>query len=158
MTRVYIGLGSNLGARDEHLRAAHQALARCGRVVRASRRYASAPVGYLDQPAFLNQVAELETALSPRALLEALQRIERELGREPGFRNGPRVIDLDILLYGDEAVREPGLEIPHPRMTQRAFVLRPLAELIDRLQDRPMEEWLAAVAGQDATPIEEGRG
>lgn len=156
MPHVYIGLGSNLGDRGAHLRAALTALSGCGRVLRTSRRYLSAPLGHLDQPTFLNQVAELETALPPRALLAALKALERELGREPGFRNGPRVIDLDILLYDDEIRHEPGLVVPHPRMLERAFVLRPLAELIGELQDRPMADWLAAVADQDAEPIEEG--
>jgi 2-amino-4-hydroxy-6-hydroxymethyldihydropteridine diphosphokinase len=153
---VYIGLGSNLGVPAANLRSAIAALARHGRVRRTSRRYRSAPVGYLDQPAFLNQVVELETALPPRALFHALKDIEQELGRGPGFRNGPRIIDLDILLYDELEVNDPDLRIPHPRMLERAFVLRPLAELTDRVAGRPVETLLAAVAGQDASPLEDG--
>jgi 2-amino-4-hydroxy-6-hydroxymethyldihydropteridine diphosphokinase len=154
---AYIGLGSNLGARAANLRAALAAIGRLGRVLRTSRRYRTAPVGYRDQPEFLNQVAELETELTPRALLGGLQRIERELGRVATFRNGPRRIDLDILLYDAVEVHEVDLCIPHPRLCERAFVLRPLAELIDELGGKPMTDWLPAVAGQVAAPLEEGK-
>lgn len=153
---AYIGLGSNLGVPAVNLKSAIAALGRCGRVQRTSRRYRSAPVGFLEQPAFLNQVVELETALPPRELFRALKEIERELGRGPGFRNGPRIIDLDILLHDELEVSDPDLRIPHPRMTERAFVLRPLAELTDRVAGRPIAGLLAAVADQDASPLEDG--
>lgn len=91
--------------------------------------YRSAPVGYPDQPDFWNVVVRAETDLAPAALLDRLKRIEREMGRRPSFRNAPRVIDLDILLYGMRTLRTASLEIPHPRMLERGFVLRPLAEL-----------------------------
>ena len=158
MALVYIGLGSNLGGPAAKLRAALAAIGRHGRVLRTSRRYRTAPVGYRDQPEFLNQVAELETELTPRALFSELQRIEHELGREPTFRNGPRRIDLDILLYDAVEVHDADLCIPHPRLRERAFVLRPLAELIAELDGKPMAYWLQVVAGQAASPLEEGKG
>ncbi len=105
-------------------------LRRLGRVVRVSPFYRSKAWGVTDQPDFLNAVALLETSLTPRALLAALKEIERALGRVPTFRWGPRAIDLDILTYGDAIVHERDLQIPHPRMRERAFVLAPLADLI----------------------------
>jgi 2-amino-4-hydroxy-6-hydroxymethyldihydropteridine diphosphokinase len=103
-------------------------------VVRVSTLRQTEPVGYLDQPRFVNAAAELETSLSPRALLDALLAVERELGRtREGPRFGPRTIDLDLLVYGDRVVDEPGLEIPHPRMHERRFALEPLAELAPAL-------------------------
>jgi 2-amino-4-hydroxy-6-hydroxymethyldihydropteridine diphosphokinase len=104
-------------------------------VVAASRIYESDPVGYTDQPRFWNLVLAIETELGAHALLERIIEIERALGRERSFRNAPRNIDIDILLYGDAVLAEPGLTIPHPRMTQRAFVLKPLLELAPELTD-----------------------
>jgi 2-amino-4-hydroxy-6-hydroxymethyldihydropteridine diphosphokinase len=132
MAVVHIGLGANLGDREATIRAALERLdAEEGiEVVRVSLLRETDPVGYADQPPFLNGVAELETELSPGELLERLLAVERDLGRvRQGPRYGPRTIDLDLLLYGDAVVDEPGLEIPHPRMTERRFVLEPLAEL-----------------------------
>jgi 2-amino-4-hydroxy-6-hydroxymethyldihydropteridine diphosphokinase len=132
MAVVHIGLGANLGDREATIRAALERLdAEEGiEVVRVSLLRETDPVGYADQPRFLNGVAELETELSPGELLERLLAVERDLGRvRQGPRYGPRTIDLDLLLYGDAVVDEPGLEIPHPRMTERRFVLEPLAEL-----------------------------
>lgn len=132
MPLVYIGLGANLGNREVTIRAA---LARLGAhdeidVVRVSTLRVTDPVGYADQPRFLNGAAAVETTLGPRELLEHMLAVERNLGRlRDGARFGPRTIDLDLLLYGDAVVSEPGLEIPHPRLTERAFVLEPLAEL-----------------------------
>lgn len=154
MARVYLGLGSNLGDRHGHLDLALAALAPLGTVRRTSRRYRTAPIGFLEQPEFLNQVAELETALDARQLLDRLKRIEARLGRATAFRNAPRVIDLDILLYDDAEIDEPGLRVPHPRLRERAFVLRPLAELVDRVGDLSMTELLAHVADQHAEPID----
>jgi 2-amino-4-hydroxy-6-hydroxymethyldihydropteridine diphosphokinase len=132
MAVVHIGLGANLGDREATIRAALERLdAEEGiEVVRVSSLRETDPVGYEDQPPFLNGVAELETELPPGQLLERLLAVERDLGRvRQGPRYGPRTIDLDLLLYGDAVVDEPGLEIPHPRMTERRFVLEPLAEL-----------------------------
>jgi len=99
------------------------------RLVRGSSLYRNPPAGYLDQPEFVNAVARIETRLAPRDLLEQLLAIERAHGRVRDFPNGPRTLDLDILLYGERTVREPELTIPHPRMVERAFVLVPLAEI-----------------------------
>jgi 2-amino-4-hydroxy-6-hydroxymethyldihydropteridine diphosphokinase len=132
VTVAYVGLGSNLGDREAYVRAALGALAvEPGiEVVGVSAFRDTDPVGIVDQPRFLNAAAALETALPPRTLLERLLAIERRLGRTragPAF--GPRTIDLDLLVYGDERVDEPGLEVPHPRLHERRFALEPLAEL-----------------------------
>lgn len=137
MTLVYVGLGSNLGDREGTIRQALERLAADGRieVVAVSTLRETDPVGYLDQPLFLNGAAALRTDLPPRALLERLQEVERDLGRDrSGPRYGPRTIDLDLLLYGGESLDEPGLEIPHPRLAERRFVLEPLAELDESLE------------------------
>ena len=130
MTLAYIGLGSNLGDREETIRRAVELLG----AARVSTLLETEPWGYADQPRFLNAVAELETDEPPRALLARLLEIERELGRtREGPRYGPRTIDLDLLLYGDDRLDEPGLGLPHPRLHERAFVLEPLAELAPEL-------------------------
>ncbi|HEY8104324.1 MAG TPA: 2-amino-4-hydroxy-6-hydroxymethyldihydropteridine diphosphokinase [Gaiellaceae bacterium] len=126
MTRVYVGLGANLGDRETTIRAAVAALPD---VVGMSLLRETDPVGNTDQPRFLNGVAALETTLAPRELLDVLLSVEQGLGRERRERWGPRTIDLDLLLYGDETVAEPGLTVPHPRLHERRFVLEPLAEL-----------------------------
>jgi 2-amino-4-hydroxy-6-hydroxymethyldihydropteridine diphosphokinase len=123
---AYIGLGSNLGDRVANVR---RALAEV-EPARASRLLETDPVGYVDQPRFVNAVALVETDLAPRGLLDRLLEIERDLGRtRDGPRFGPRTIDLDLLLYDDLVLDEPGLTIPHPRMHERRFVLEPLAEI-----------------------------
>ena len=129
---VYIGLGSNLGDRAEAIRRALRLLDQEPgvRVVRTSGLYQSAPVGYLDQPTFLNAVAELWTTLPPDTLLRRMKEIEREMGRQPAPHWGPRLIDLDILMYDDLHLSTDVLTVPHPRMQERAFVLAPLAELL----------------------------
>ena len=129
--KTYIGLGSNLGDREAQIRLALDDLARLPdcRLVRASSLYDSEPVGDVEQPNFLNAVAELETELLPLQLLWNLQLIERRLGRTRTRRWGPRTIDLDLLLYGSLVVDEPGLQVPHPEMVRRSFVLVPLVEL-----------------------------
>jgi 2-amino-4-hydroxy-6-hydroxymethyldihydropteridine diphosphokinase len=138
-TRAYLGLGSNLGDRAGRLEDAIRRLGELGTVVERSTIVESAPWGYAEQPAFLNMALALDTALEPRALLDGVKRIERAMGRTPTFRNGPRVIDIDILLYGDARVQEPDLVIPHPRMHERAFVLQPLAEIApDRAPAAPV--------------------
>ena len=128
---AYVALGSNLDDPPVQIRLALQALAALPgtRVVRRSALYRNPPAGYRDQPEFVNAVAEIRTRLAPRELLDRLLAFEQVQGRVRDVPNGPRTLDLDILLYGDEAVREPGLTIPHPRMLERAFVLVPLAEI-----------------------------
>lgn len=131
--RAYVGLGANLGDRESTIRRAVDRLrAEPGiEVVAVSSLRESEPVGYTDQPDFLNGAVALETDLGPRELLGRLLAVERELGRERGEgpRFGPRTIDLDLLLYGGEVVDEPGLTVPHPRLAERRFALEPLAEL-----------------------------
>ena len=130
MTVAYLGLGSNLGTRSRNLSAARRRLRQKGaRILRQSRVIESEPWGVADQPRFLNQVVEVEWAGTPRQLLRTAKSVEREGGRRATRRWGPRVIDVDILLFGNERVRERGLEIPHPRMLERDFVLAPLREL-----------------------------
>jgi 2-amino-4-hydroxy-6-hydroxymethyldihydropteridine diphosphokinase len=129
--RAFIGLGSNLGDREALIRAALEEMTRIpGTVlVRASSLYDTEPVGDAEQPNFLNAVAELDTDLEPRQLLWNLQLIERRLGRVRTQRWGPRTIDLDLLLQGDEVIEEPDLRVPHPELIRRSFVLVPLVEL-----------------------------
>jgi 2-amino-4-hydroxy-6-hydroxymethyldihydropteridine diphosphokinase len=130
VTVAYIGLGSNLGDREANLRAALERLAELG-ALRVSSLRETDPVGVTDQPRFVNAVAELETDLGAGALLGRLLEIERELGRDRSReeRWGPRTIDLDLLLYGNEVLAGPGLTVPHPRLAERRFVLEPLHEL-----------------------------
>jgi len=130
--RAYVGLGGNIGDRGLYLQRALELLgAEPGiEVVAVSSVRETDPVGYLEQPPFLNAACAVETSLSPAELLERLLAVERALGRErTGPRFGPRVIDLDLLLYGDEVVDEPGLSVPHPRLAERRFALEPLDEL-----------------------------
>ena len=129
--KAYIGLGSNLGDREAEIRLALDDLARlpASRLVRASSLYDSEPAGDQDQPNFLNAVAELETELTARQLLWNLLLIERRLGRTRTRRWGPRSIDLDLLLHGSLVIDEPDLQVPHPELTRRSFVLVPLVEL-----------------------------
>jgi 2-amino-4-hydroxy-6-hydroxymethyldihydropteridine diphosphokinase len=138
MTRSFVGLGSNLGDPEEQIRRALELLAaeRGVEVVAVSALRETDPVDYEDQPRFLNGAAELRTSLSAPELLERLLAIERRLGRVRGEgpRFGPRTIDLDLLLHGDEVVAEPGLVVPHPRLHERRFALEPLAELDPALE------------------------
>jgi 2-amino-4-hydroxy-6-hydroxymethyldihydropteridine diphosphokinase len=128
---AFIGLGSNLADPLAQVRRALQALAGLPRtrVMAHSSLYRSAPIGYLEQPDFINAVAQLETELSPRELLDALLGLERENGRTREFLNAPRTLDLDVLLYGSLQYHEHGLTVPHPQMHRRAFVLQPLLEI-----------------------------
>ena len=130
MTVAYIGLGSNLGDREGNLRGALARLTELGGV-RVSSFRETDPVGVTDQPRFLNAAAELSTDLPARQLLDALLAIERDLGRDRSREDrwGPRTLDLDLLLYGDEVIDDPGLTVPHPRLAERQFVLEPLHEL-----------------------------
>jgi 2-amino-4-hydroxy-6-hydroxymethyldihydropteridine diphosphokinase len=138
VTRVFVGLGSNLGDREGTLRAAVGRLRHLPEteVLRISTLRNTDPVGNVDQPRFLNGVVALETGLSARQLLGHLLELERSFGRDRTSvpAQGPRTLDLDLLLYGDDVIDEPGLEVPHPRLHERRFVLEPLAELDPSLE------------------------
>lgn len=129
MVEAIIALGSNLGDRASNLRRAVSALGEYGSVVAVSSVYETEPKYYRDQGWFLNAVVALETELAPTLLIRALQTTEASMGRERGIRYGPRVIDLDILFYDDLVLSEPGLEVPHPKISERLFVLEPLREI-----------------------------
>jgi 2-amino-4-hydroxy-6-hydroxymethyldihydropteridine diphosphokinase len=153
MKTVYLSLGSNVGDRHQHLKRALERLAaEDTRIVRASALYETQPRDVPDQAWFLNQVVEIETSLLPMQLLGRTQKIERALGRLTTRPKGPRVIDLDILFYADTVVATPGLDIPHPRLADRRFVLEPLAELAPDLRHpqtgHTVREMLAQVANQ----------
>ena len=129
MPVVYLSLGTNLGDRLANLRKALRALAPGVRILSESRVYETPAWGYEDQPPFLNMVVKAETDLDPHPLLTRLKDLERELGRTPTFRWGPRLIDIDILFYNDLILELPDLIIPHPRLHERAFVLVPLRDI-----------------------------
>jgi 2-amino-4-hydroxy-6-hydroxymethyldihydropteridine diphosphokinase len=143
--RAYFGLGSNLGERAVHLQFAVDGLAaQAGRVVALSPIYETEPVGGPPQPDFLNAVVAIETALPGRELLRVAKELEAAAGREPpepGKRWGPRPLDIDILMIGDERIDEPDLVVPHPRIHQRAFVLAPLADVAPELVVAPTAGW-----------------
>ncbi|MFC1936006.1 2-amino-4-hydroxy-6-hydroxymethyldihydropteridine diphosphokinase [Chloroflexota bacterium] len=126
---VFLGLGSNLGKREQLLRDGIGLLAQSLVVREISSVYETAPWGYSDQPPCLNVVCRVETGMAPEELLLLCQKVERTVGRRPTFRFGPRVLDVDILAYGDRVIATPTLVVPHPRLTERAFVLVPLAEI-----------------------------
>jgi len=126
---VYLSLGSNLGDREANLREAVRRLEDFGRIVAVSSFYETEPVEFTNQPWFLNIALELETELMPRQLLAALLKIEREMGRRRLQPKGPRLIDIDILLFGSAVISDPKLTVPHPAMHERDFVLKPLAEI-----------------------------
>lgn len=154
MTTVFLALGSNLGDRMANLDSAIERLGPSVWVVARSAVYETAPMYVADQPAFLNMAVKAETDLAPNALLATLKSIEAELGRKAGgVRFGPRELDLDILLYGDSVLAGPALEIPHPRMAERAFVLCPLADVaadvLHPVLGRSIAELLAEVPGAD---------
>ncbi|WP_135555219.1 2-amino-4-hydroxy-6-hydroxymethyldihydropteridine diphosphokinase [Paenibacillus cymbidii] len=151
---AYIGLGTNMGDRERHLRDALALLGeRSGiRLLRASAVYETDPVGFTEQPAFLNMVALLRTDLPAEALLDELLDIERTLGRTRDIRWGPRTIDLDLLLYGTAKVKTERLDVPHPRMAERAFVLIPLLDVIDFepfAERGALRELVAHIEGKD---------
>lgn len=149
MADVFVGLGANLGDRAGQLREAVRRLAAELTIVTVSSLYETEPVGLREQPFFLNAVLRARTERSAREVLEVLEGIERAMGRRRDVPMGPRTIDLDLLLHDDAAVEEPGLVLPHPRMTERRFVLEPLTEIAPdvRLPDgRPAAELLEALA------------
>ena len=149
MTVAVLGLGGNLGDRRGQIAAALDRLARHPQisVERVSALYETPPWGKTDQPPFLNAAARVATTLTPRALLEAVLGVERALGRSRGERWGPRNVDIDILLFGAEAVEAPGLRIPHPHLTERAFALAPLVDVLPdaEIAGRRASEWLRAL-------------
>ena len=126
---AYLGLGSNLGDREKHLRKGLQFLSQSVQLVRFSSMYETEPWGDTEQPRFLNLVCEASVEMSPYRLLEAAKKVEQSVGRKPTFRHGPRVLDIDLLFYGDQVVTTSELTIPHPRIPERAFVLIPLVEI-----------------------------
>jgi 2-amino-4-hydroxy-6-hydroxymethyldihydropteridine diphosphokinase len=156
MTLAFIGLGSNLA---DPARQVHNALAALGaiaqtRVLRHSSLYRTAPVAFIDQPDFINAVAEIDTALSPLPLLDALQDIENRFGRTRSFRNAPRIIDLDLLWYQGVRLVSERLVLPHPRMLQRAFVMIPLCEIAPDLLLEPEGSVMEIVAGMEDASVE----
>ncbi|MFV0663342.1 2-amino-4-hydroxy-6-hydroxymethyldihydropteridine diphosphokinase [Denitromonas sp.] len=155
---AFIGLGANLGDPVAAIAEACRALAALPDTsfIARSSNYRTAPVGVSGQPDYINAVAKIETHLSPMALLVALLDIEARSGRTRDFAMAPRTLDLDLLLYGDQRIALPGLQVPHPRMHQRAFVLVPLAELaptLDIPDAGPIDRLLATVADQAIAPL-----
>ena len=152
---AFIALGANLDDPERQVRQGVAALAGLPEteLVRASSLYRSAPVGYRDQPDFINAVAELATGLAPRALLDQLLALERSRGRARDFPNAPRTLDLDIIVYGDLVLHEHGLTIPHPRMHERAFVVVPLAEIAPEAIVPGRGHAHGLVAGVDAASV-----
>ncbi|HKW36721.1 MAG TPA: 2-amino-4-hydroxy-6-hydroxymethyldihydropteridine diphosphokinase [Burkholderiales bacterium] len=158
--QAFIGLGANLGEPESQIRRAIGALGRLPRtrLLAASSLYRSAPVGVGEQPDFVNAVAKIETALGARELLEELVTAEARFGRERPFPGAPRTLDLDLLLYGERLIEEPGLVVPHPRMHERAFVLLPLAEVAPDVsipRRGSVKTLLAACRGQKISKIGE---
>ncbi len=127
--RIYLSLGTNLGNREMNLEAVRKELPPEVIILEESPIYQTEPWGYLDQPDFLNQVLAAETSLTPQELLVFIKSIEQKIGRKPRFRFGPRKVDIDILFFGDRIIQEKDLQIPHPRLKDRAFVLVPLADI-----------------------------
>ncbi len=158
MHTAFVALGSNLADPESKVRLGIAALAELPQVqlVVASSLYRSAPFGHADQPDYVNAVAQLSTGLAPQALLAAMFAVERRFGRERSFRNAPRTLDLDLLLYGAQTIDLPGLVVPHPRMHERAFVLAPLLEIAPACiipGKGPAADWLARCRDQTLTRI-----
>lgn len=153
MVLAYLGLGSNLGNREWNIAKAIELLSQRIKIELTSSLYETEPVGYLDQPRFLNAVCQVSTGLSPQALLAVAKGIESKLGRRPSFLNAPRTIDVDILFYDERVIDMPELTIPHPRLVERAFVLVPLMEIASHLvhpqNGNTIAELLSAVQGLD---------
>ncbi len=145
MTIAFLAIGSNLGDRVGNLRRAVSMLPPDAMLVAASPLYETAPAYVLDQPRFVNGALKVETDLAPRELLKKLKDIEQAVGRRPGLRYGPRIVDLDILFYGEGVFAEADLEIPHPRLPERLFVLRPLADIAPDLVHPVLKRTVAAL-------------
>ncbi len=163
MKLAYLGLGTNMGDREANLARARESLVSDRLIVkRVSSIYETAPRDVLDQPDFLNQVIEIETDLFPRQLLDRAKQVERKMGRVVIQVKGPRIIDIDILLYGHSVVNSSGLEIPHPGIAERRFVLEPLAELAPGLRHpvtkKTILQMLRVVSGQTVRKRDEGNG
>ncbi len=153
MTIAYVGIGSNLDEPQKRVERAMLELDRLAhsRVVKRSSLYRSAPVGFADQPDFINAVAQLETGVSAERLLSGLQEIESRHGRKRSFANAPRSLDLDLLMFGNAELRTKDLTLPHPRMHERAFVLKPLVEISPEISIPglgPAKEFLKSVESQ----------
>jgi 2-amino-4-hydroxy-6-hydroxymethyldihydropteridine diphosphokinase len=156
--RVYLCLGSNLGDRRAHLACGRRALAQSGVAIEVqSRIYETEPTDVEDQPWFLNQVVGGHTELPPHALRALCERVETACGRQPTFRYGPRVLDIDILLYADRVIEDPSLQVPHPRLAERRFMLEPLLEIAPDARDprdgAPYREKLNGLDGKKVTPL-----
>lgn len=158
-TQVFIALGTNLGDRRANLEAGIEKLGRFVNVTQRSRLYESAPMYVTDQPAFLNMAVGGTTVLAPEDLLSALKDLEEEIGREPTFRNGPRLIDLDILYYDDRLMDTDTLNLPHPRIGERGFVLFPLNDMAPDWQDvrtgRTVAQMVADMGPDDSVVVVE---
>jgi 2-amino-4-hydroxy-6-hydroxymethyldihydropteridine diphosphokinase len=162
MATAYIGLGANLGDRMTMLRMAIQRLETLGRIAGVSSLYETEPVGYLEQPRFLNAVVALDTSLAPIDLLHGLLGIERDLGRVRSFPNAPRTLDLDLLMVDNVILDIPEMTLPHPRLHERAFVLVPLAEVAPDLvhpgSGKTLPELLNSLPDQSAVEVSVGAG
>ena len=156
---VYLSLGSNLGDRQKNLEAVENLLPPQVLIKERSRIYETEPWGYQEQPRFLNQVLAVTTSLTPLDLLAYLKDIEKSIGRKPSFRYGPREVDIDILLYGNQVINQESLIIPHERLPERAFVLAPLAELAPELilpgSERTITDLLETIDTSDVYPFQE---
>lgn len=157
MARVFVGIGSNLGDKEGNIRNAINLMKGKCRILKLSSLYETEPVGYENQDWFLNCVAEIETKLNPNELLEFLQSIEKKLGRVKTIKNGPRIIDLDILFYGDKIIKEDSLTVPHPRLHERLFVLEPLKEIapeiVHPVLGKSIREFHSALDGKEAVKL-----
>jgi len=150
---VYIGLGSNLGDKERNLRESLRRMRPFARVRVVSSLYRTEPVGFIEQDWFLNAAACIQTALEPAALLDALLAVEQTMGRVRGVRNGPRLIDLDLLFWGNQILDLPGLCVPHPRISERQFVLLPLAEIAEELVHPKLQMSVAAMSRALGAPL-----